>query len=140
LDYFISSNGINDVFIDPYGKVNHLYDENVGGNWLHNDGLSTFIFLTPNNFNSTYYGDACIKNGNTYVLFNHFTGAGENDSILIKSVTTQVVIESPMRGLYSNKSITVDHANRIWVAKMDSVFMYNGNAWTGFSLNGLNAY
>lgn len=129
-------NYVVDVFVDPNGKINQLYDNNSGGAWLQNDGVNYSVDLTPSN--TTYYADAYVKGSNLFMLQNHFSFIGEQDSIINYNGTAQSALISPLTGVYSKKAICVDHANRIWVANNDSVYMYNGSAWTAFGFGGVN--
>jgi hypothetical protein len=43
-----------------------------------------------------------------------------------------------MSGVYASKVLCRDHAGRIWVAKNDSVYMYNGNNWYAFGFGGID--
>lgn len=129
-------NYVIDVFIDSTGKVNHLYDNMLGGSWWQSDGLNYNTNVTP--ANTTFYGDAFVKSNDLYLLQNHFSFIGESDSILNYNGVSQSAIISPMIGVYSRKAMCVDHANRIWVAKADSVYMYNGNSWIAFDFGGIN--
>jgi hypothetical protein len=125
-----------DVFIDNSGRLNQLYDEVLGGNRIQNDGVNYSTILTPNA--STYYADATLSDTTLYILQNHFSSSNENDSILIFSGNSITATSSIMSGLLSKKVMCKDHAGRIWVAKNDSVYMYNGINWLTYSFNGLN--
>lgn len=126
-----------DVFIDQANKVNQLYDQVTGGNWTQNDGVNYNFDLTPSN--TTYYSDAEINGNNLYILQNHFSAPGEQDSIVSYNNGSPVnAMVSPMTGVYSSKVLCHDHAGRTWVAKGDSVYMFNGTNWSAFDFGGIN--
>jgi hypothetical protein len=135
----IVSDYVVDVFLDPSGKLNQLYDNVMGGFWMQNDGVNYTNDLTPNV--TTYYGDAYVKANDMYILQNHFSFSGESDSIIhYNGNNIQSSMASPMTGVYSLKVMCLDHAGRLWIAKKDSVYMYNGTNWFSFDFGGINLH
>jgi hypothetical protein len=133
----IVSDYVVDVFLDPSGKLNQIYDSPWGGYWLQNDGVNYYNDLTPSG--TTYFGDAYVNANDMYILQNHFLTIGESDSIKHYNGTTiQSIMASPMTGVYSYKVLCKDHAGRLWVATKDSVYMYNGTNWLSFGFGGIN--
>jgi uncharacterized repeat protein (TIGR01451 family) len=94
--------------------------------------------------------DACTHNGTTYMIgfASDFLGTYPSfEYLILKNNIFDTVINIPTSGLNNRSSVTVDHANRVWVydgnaaqSSADSLFMYDGTGWLGFSLQGANIF
>jgi uncharacterized repeat protein (TIGR01451 family) len=129
---------------------NRLLTISSGRGVLESDGID--IDSLPNNYHqllplpimnalSPKFHDACFKNVSTYILADLTDNISYTDypTIIILNGLSDTILPIPTIYLNPYSSICVDHANRIWVYNLDSLYMYDGN-WMSFSMQGYSVY
>lgn len=131
-----------DALIDENNKHNLIFFDGFGQqSWEQTEGLNNAVPISYNQVIPiptplTYIFDATLHNGSAYYL----AFQPPFHRILIRNNTgDQIISTNFATGNYYTNKICVDHADRIWVYRHDSVFMYNG-AWHSFSLQGALPY
>jgi uncharacterized repeat protein (TIGR01451 family) len=93
----------------------------------------------PNSTSVKY--DFTLRNNSTYIICNSYDINMIYPSVnfFIKMNNSfDTLIHIPLSGLPQYSAICVDHANRVWVWAEDSILMYDGTGWFGFSMQGYN--
>jgi hypothetical protein len=131
--------GVADVFIDHNNRQNILYNgtpqlwEQSEGNYIgapYQQTIAQPVGFYP------YIFDVILHNGSIYCLGQDSITL--NHKILIRNNTGDVTINTNITcggPSWMFNKILVDHDNRIWIYRLDSVFVYDGN-WNGFTLSG----
>jgi hypothetical protein len=116
---------IRNCFIDYNNKINTLYDNE----WIISDGANYTIYQPAPGI--TGYTDGVTDNsGNTYIKYGNFY-----DSLLIKNNSSETRIAAPQLVFTNRGALCIDHANRLWLASQDSVYLYTNNTWYPFKIN-----
>jgi hypothetical protein len=136
-----SNQGVADVFIDHNNRQNIVFNgtpqlwqqsegDYAGAPYQQTIGLPAGLY--------PYISDVTSHNASIYCLGSD--AVNQFHKILIRNNSGDVTLNTTISCGGSNwmyNKILVDHDNRIWIYRLDSVFVFDGN-WNSFSLQGAN--